>query len=141
MYLVTGGLGASSGPEDYLTSTEILLEGGASWSIVGDLPRASIGIRCVSFDNKIILTGNHYPTDRNLALDEFISVIGGEYNDKTESDQVLLFNTNEEKWENVGKLKTVRYRHGMSTIPLADVPPSCYKSGKIFLTASERLDD
>ena len=49
VYLVTGGGD---------NSTEILTEGSQSWRIVGPLPVAVHGLRGVSFDNRIIMTGN-----------------------------------------------------------------------------------
>ena len=43
-------------------STEILTEGSQSWRIVGPLPSAVS--RGVSFDNKIIMTGNTQYVDK-----------------------------------------------------------------------------
>ena len=55
VYLVTGGRVNST---NKLVSTEILTGGSQSWRIVGPLPYAVHGLRGVSFDNKIIMTGN-----------------------------------------------------------------------------------
>ena len=38
-------------------STEIYTEGGKRWKIVGPLPKPAYGIRGVSLENKIIMTG------------------------------------------------------------------------------------
>ena len=54
MYLVTGGY---TGTDD-LSSTEILTKGGNSWETIGSLPRAMSGVRAISIDNTIIVTGN-----------------------------------------------------------------------------------
>ena len=54
VYLVTGGTTGST----YLASTEILISGSDAWSQVGDLPTGPIyGLRGVSLNNKIIMTG------------------------------------------------------------------------------------
>ena len=54
VYLVTGGWGTST----KLSSTEILTEGSQSWRIVGPLPYSVDGLRGVSLNNRIIMTGN-----------------------------------------------------------------------------------
>ena len=54
MYLVTGGY---NGYNAYLSSTEVLSEGGDSWKTIASLPRALIDVRAVSMDNTIIVTG------------------------------------------------------------------------------------
>ena len=54
VYLVTGGWDNPN----YLSSTEILTEGSQSWRIVGPLPNAVSGLRGVSINNRIIMTGN-----------------------------------------------------------------------------------
>ena len=54
MYLVTGGWSGST----WLSSTETLIKGGSSWTVVGELPRAVEGLRAVSIDNTIVVTGD-----------------------------------------------------------------------------------
>ena len=56
VFLVTGGLS-----NRYLDTTEILVEGDSSWTTVGNLPKAVYGIRGVSFNNRIIMTGEQRP--------------------------------------------------------------------------------
>ena len=53
MYLVTGGY-----DHGYLSSTETLVDGAATWSTAGELPVAMLGLRGVSLNNKILMTGN-----------------------------------------------------------------------------------
>ena len=60
VFLVTGGHGSK-----LLSSTEIYRQGNKAWTVAGNLPKAVFGIRGVSFDNKIIMTGK---TTSNLAL-------------------------------------------------------------------------
>ena len=59
MYLVVGG-GAYDlmGDHTIVATTEILHEGGDSWTQVGSLPQAMIGLRAVSINNGIIATGD-----------------------------------------------------------------------------------
>ena len=57
MYLVTGGTEGWDG-QFTLSSTEVLTKGGVSWSYVSELPRAMVGMKAVSLDNNILLTGN-----------------------------------------------------------------------------------
>ena len=57
VFLVTGG--HSNGY--FLDTTEILVEGDASWTTVGNLPKAVWGIRGVSLNNRIIMTGEQRP--------------------------------------------------------------------------------
>ena len=61
MYLVVGG-GAYDlmGDHTIVATTEILHEGGDSWTRVGSLPQAMIGLRAVSINNGIIATGDIY---------------------------------------------------------------------------------
>ena len=53
MYLVTGG----SGDDDYLSSTEVLVDGTTSWMSAGELPVAMESLRGVSLNNNIFVTG------------------------------------------------------------------------------------
>ena len=55
VYLVTGGWDPDN---NCLSSTEILTEGSQSWRIVGPLPYAVSYLRGISFNNRIIMTGN-----------------------------------------------------------------------------------
>ena len=50
VYLVAGG--GETGD-----STEILTEGHKKWKVIGTLPTPMHGVRGVSFDNRILLTG------------------------------------------------------------------------------------
>ena len=54
MYLVAGG---KKWP-DHLSSTEILTEGFSRWKEVGPLPYGLQGLRGVSVNNRIFMTGN-----------------------------------------------------------------------------------
>ena len=56
--LVTGGYNYD---DKYLSSTEVLKDGDSSWTTVGNLPKAVNGIRGVSFNNRIFMTGEQRP--------------------------------------------------------------------------------
>ena len=57
VFLVTGGFYNGKG----LSSTEVLKDGDSSWTTVGNLPKAVYGISGVSFNNRIIMTGEQRP--------------------------------------------------------------------------------
>ena len=56
--MVTGGYAVYDGYYR-LKSTEILVKESSAWIEVGDLPVPIDGLRGVSFNNKIIMTGNN----------------------------------------------------------------------------------
>ena len=55
-YLVSGGYNNGNG--GYLSSTEVLLETGSSWTLSGQLPTHRYGPSAARIDNKIVMTGN-----------------------------------------------------------------------------------
>ena len=57
VFLVTGGIWNV----EYFSSIEILKDGDSTWTTVGNLPKAVYGIRGVSFNNRIIMTGEQCP--------------------------------------------------------------------------------
>ena len=54
VYLVVGGFDQSWGK---LASTELLVHGGTEWKMSGALPFGRSGVRGVSVDNKIFISG------------------------------------------------------------------------------------
>ena len=58
VYLVTGGYDNGCCPVQYLSSTELLVDGAGAWSPAGELPVAMLGPRGVSLNNNIFMTGN-----------------------------------------------------------------------------------
>ena len=58
VYLVTGGQDYEFITHYYLSSTEILTHGDSKWTDVGPLPFALFGLKGVSLNNNIIMTGN-----------------------------------------------------------------------------------
>ena len=52
-FLVTGGEG-----NDYLSSTELLVETSAAWILTGELPTPREGLRGAKIDQRVLMTGN-----------------------------------------------------------------------------------
>ena len=63
VYLVTGGWDNSG-----LSSTETLAEEGGAWTTAGELPVAMDGLKGVSLNNNIFMTGNIIFTNYHLLL-------------------------------------------------------------------------
>ena len=53
-YLVTGGYDG----DDWLSSTELLVETAAAWVFSGQLPTPRSGLRGANIDGRILMTGN-----------------------------------------------------------------------------------
>jgi len=105
VYLVAGGY---SGSGQHLVSTEILVSGSSAWLKVGDLPTVPImGLRGVSFNNKIIMTG------------------GGNRNGN--QNYVLSYNVSERSWNQVGNMRMARSFHGASLVPVDQIIDYCLK--------------
>ena len=58
VYLVTGGWDNGCCPVQYLSSTELLLDGAEAWTSAGELPVGMLGPRGVSLNNNVFMTGN-----------------------------------------------------------------------------------
>ena len=71
VWLVTGGWDYSGTiTTNFLSSTEIYVEDTTAWTYVGDLPVGMYGLRGVSLNNKIIITGGIlYQNYRLMFLD------------------------------------------------------------------------
>ena len=70
VYLVTGGM---NGHFDYLSTTETLVRGDGNgadtWFEISDLPRPMMGMRSVSIDNMIVLTGTFEVTRNCISIE------------------------------------------------------------------------
>ena len=53
-YLVTGGFY----DDDYLSSTELLVETSSTWTFSGELPTPRRGLCGANIDGRILMTGN-----------------------------------------------------------------------------------
>ena len=54
-YLVTGGYNYD---DDWLSTTELLVETSATWEFTGQLPTRRRGLRGANIDGRILMTGN-----------------------------------------------------------------------------------
>ena len=63
VYIVAGGFNG-----DRLSSTETLLDGAGAWSSVGNLPMAMSHLRGLSFQNKVIMTGNNITRLKDISI-------------------------------------------------------------------------
>ena len=55
--MVAGGLGSTN---NYLSSTEVLTMDSHAWSMATPLPRAVSGVRGVTLDGRLYMTGKLY---------------------------------------------------------------------------------
>ena len=53
-FLVTGG----NYHGDILSSTELLVETSAAWTLTGELPTPRLGLRGANIDQRVLMTGN-----------------------------------------------------------------------------------
>ena len=120
VYLVTGGW---DGKND-LSSTEILTSLTSLWITLESarLPQAMDGVRAVSVDNTIILTGNIVI----IYIDHFeINILGGIVDGWKVKSYILKLDVTTEAWSLVGQLKKERAWHAMSVVSLDDVKNFC----------------
>jgi len=106
VHLVTGGYSTGS---NRLVSTEIFTSDENSWRQVGDLPTVPInGLRGVSFNNNIIMTGGHDYDGHNNYY-----------------DYVLSYNTTSQSWTLVGNMRSSRGFHAASVVPMDQIVDYC----------------
>jgi len=100
VFLVAGGFTNDAG---WISSTEILVEGGQAWIFQNPLPSGRQGFRGVSLPDTVIMTGGSYPF----------------------SDDVLMFDPKTSEWKKIGTMKTKRGNHAASLVNIADVIEYC----------------
>jgi len=99
VYLVVGG----SNLETITSSTETFTEGSSQWIVAAATPIEGMGIRGVSLNNEIFLTGGYY---------------NGEYSRK-------IYKFDDEDWIPVGQANETHAFHALSVIPFMEVEPYC----------------
>ena len=57
MFLVAGGVSSQPGSEGRQTTTEVLVEGGTEWRLVGELPTPLGGMSGATLGNKAYIIG------------------------------------------------------------------------------------
>jgi len=105
VYVVMGGCGDFF-CADILSSTEMLSEGEDTWRERAPLPRPLSFLRSVSLGNVIYLTGGWDDDDKYL-------------------DEIYQLDTETNTWVEVGRMKTPRYVHGLSTVRFSEVVQFC----------------
>jgi len=98
VYLVTGGEAVT---EPVYTS-EILVSSSSSWTSVENIPSGGAGIRGLSFNNRILISGGEIKTS-----------------------EVYEFDKTSMKWNKTEDLQHDRHHHSFSLIPLKDIKPLC----------------
>ena len=118
MYIVSGGWGDSSSSN--LASTETLeKDGGSAWQLVASLPSGRHTVKGVGLDNgRFMVTGEFWTIyckiiNYNVNSD----CTAGGWTGSSYTDDVLLYNSEEDEWTTVGHLATARGWHGMSLVP------------------------
>merc|ERR1712126_60809 len=95
--LVTGGYDS----DKFLSSTEILTAGDSHWRYAASLPQPVSYLRGVSYDNKVIVSGGYYGSNKIFF------------------DEILQYNLSQDKWTTLGRMKIARYAHGLSVINIS----------------------
>ena len=120
VYIVSGGFWVAS----RRSSTEILeKDGGTEWQEVASMPYALWGPKGVGLDNgRFMVTGECWTILYHHYFNSSCSAGGNGYLKEDEdrvydSDEVLLYNSEEDEWTVVGHLSTARSTHGMSLVP------------------------
>ena len=93
------------------------MDGAGAWETAGQFPKAISGLRGVSLNNNIFMTGN-------IIVNQFIS---HKHSNNTGgySDSILRFNSVDGSWEEVGKLQQMRHDHGASLVNVDDIMGKC----------------
>ena len=151
--MVTGGYDFSE-----LSSTEIFIEGSSQWTESGTLPpkigiqtaalnttantttttatptptaTTTVGIRGVSFNNKVFVTGELLNI-LSQTVDRYLTSFKGGSSDRTYpdpdevTDAILQFDTDSLEWTQVGAMNVARYDHAMSVVNVSDVQEYCH---------------
>ena len=117
VYIVAGGWDGY-----YMESTETLeKDGGSAWQVVASLPSARYGVQVhgLGLDNgRFMVTGECWTILCHNNLNSWCTAGGRTTDSLTHwTDEVLLYNSEEDEWTTVGHLSTARYYHGMSLVP------------------------
>jgi len=96
--LVAGGIDVDSSG---LSSTEVLNMDSESWILTTPLPRDLESLRGTTVGQKIYMTGGNFNYDYCM-------------------DDILVWLAEEQKWEEIGKMKKIRCNHAVTTINMND---------------------
>ena len=108
-----------------MASTEILTHGDSKWTDVGPLPLALYGLRGVSINNKIIMTGNFHLLLNQLKKCDTFFLTGGEDTDYEPHDTIYSFDVTNHVWNKIGRMQMKRGGHDLSVVNTKDVIDYC----------------
>ena len=113
---MTGGYNDDNGV--YLSSTEQLVKDGTEWILTeNSLPARMYYLGSISFYNQIFTTGEANILNKVL----FILFSGGYDQDAgADSDEILLFDSDTKKFNNIAKLEQRRNGHSVSVVDIND---------------------
>ena len=94
--MVAGGVGGLTG-SGFLSSSEVLSPGSSSWREVRPLPVALTGLRAVTFNNHLIVTGGWDVSDVHY-------------------DTIYSFSPDSEEWTEMGRMTIPRGVHAISIV-------------------------
>ena len=125
VYLVTGGQTLGRFYE-VLDSTELLVAGAATWLTAGTLPSHRFGLRGVTLNNKIIMTGqpSSIPGDCLQSIQPFV---GGRFSSSSwaATEDVLMFDAGTAQWRRVGAMEERRGFHALSRVNYNAIKHHC----------------
>jgi len=114
VYLVAGGKNGGNGQMiGFEKTTEMIVTGETSWTIVGDLPSPRAGLRGASVDNNIFMTGGYW------------AIEGGQSVEDETFSEILIFNKDLKSWTKTDYLFKPRFSHAVSALPLDKIQPHC----------------
>jgi len=114
VYLVAGGKnGGGDQMIGFENSTEMIVEGEKSWTVVADLPTPRAGLRGASVDNNVFMIGGYWGNDG-----------GANEEDKTFND-ILIYNKGLKSWTKTDELLKPRFAHAVSVLPLNEIQQYC----------------
>ena len=102
------------------------MDGGSEWTATGELPVVMDGLRGVSMNNKVFITGNII---HSAMISISINSNPGGFNfdnyDLNYQDYILQFNVDNGSWTHVGQLQVTRSDHGASVVNVEDIINYC----------------
>ena len=100
--MVAGGVGGLTG-SGYLSSAEVLTQGSSTWREVGALPISLTGLRAVTYNNHLIVTGSWDASDVHY-------------------DTIYSFSPDTEEWTEMGRMTSTRGVHAISIVDNISCP-------------------
>ena len=124
--LVTGGQTLGRFYE-VLDSTELLVAGAATWLTAGPLASHRFGLRGVTLNNKIIMTGEVHSSIPDDCLQSIQPFVGGRFSSSSwaATEDVLVFDADTAQWRRVGAMEERRGFHALSRVNYNTIKHHC----------------